>query len=818
MAKPFTLYLMQSAHTDIGYTHPQEQLEEMYLEYYDRVLDLCRETADAPEEHRFKWTCETFWQVQHYVTHRPEREAEFLSYVRRGQIEITALYAHFTDLIDVDAYRRSLELAVEYCKKHDAPLRTAIHSDINGWPWAVADLLAEYHIPYFISHLNLDMGTDPLGKRGSMPYEQLHRHWPEDLRQDGPFRIPQAFWWKGPQGGSVLHWLNDVYLFGNALGLSGAKHFHDDKTRYFTESDHDSVDDLYAVAQREVPAYIERLRANGYAHDALLISSGGFFIDNSPPDVRSCQIIERWNREHNDIRLRTATVSEWFEALPQHSSQPYPSYQVAWPDSWAHGLGSCTARVAQVRRSQRRRADVEALVIRANSPRAATYFTRALEEERMALEHTFGAWSTTRRPTSWVNNFEQNVKELFFHRSELYLTEAAGAALRTGPRAEGQPPTLYAGSATREEGARLVHFTSEELHLDPASQCLRARDGQIYPFQRENDELAQFVTLVPLRSGELASFELVDTPASAFQASPSVFRVTQEEQCWQVETSAWRVRIDGATGSVRSLVERANEGEWVQAEHTYGFGQLVHERVIHPWGWRAVGNEQRFLALGVASEKLKQSYPDEPVFAHTSVTVEGEPTIVRGAIFDEIRFSAGQAAFGSVQLGWRFYHTFPLVELVIDWDKPWSEVPEAAYVAFPFADQRARLDLETGGGFFRPGSHETGGQLPGTCASYYTIQRAARITRQDGARALWLPLDAPVVMTNEVNYNRWETEPWEWNGLLASMPVNHYWHTNFPVSQRGPFRLRYRFMNEQGFASEEQAIQAAQPVEALGWH
>jgi hypothetical protein len=50
------------------------------------------------------------------------------------------------------------------------------------------------------------------------------------------------------------------------------------------------------------------------------------------------------------------------------------------------------------------------------------------------------------------------------------------------------------------------------------------------------------------------------------------------------------------------------------------------------------------------------------------------------------------------------------------------------------------------------------------------------------------------------------------------MPVNHYWHTNFPVSQRGPFRLRYRFISQQGFAHEEQAIAAAQPVDSLGWH
>jgi hypothetical protein len=811
-----TIYVMQSAHTDIGYTHPQEQLEEMYLDYYDRVLELCRETADAPETHRFKWTCETFWQVQHYLSHRPEREAEFLQYVRRGQIEITASYAHFTDLIDADAYQRSVAHAVEYCRKHDLPLRSAMHCDINGWPWVVADVLASYHIPYFVSHLNLDMGTDPLGQRGSLNYE-LFLAWNHIVRPDTPLRVPRAFWWEGPKGGRVLHWLNDQYLLGNMLGLSGSRGFHEDKTQYFTETDHDTVDDLYAIAQREVPLYVERLRAQGYADDALLISAGGFYVDNSPPDDRWYKVIERWNSEHDDIRLRTATIGEWFEDLYARCSDNLPTFQVAWPDSWAHGLGSSTARVAQERRTQRRRADVSALVASVQAQNAARYFEKALEQERMAVEHTFGAWSTTKRPTSWLNSFEQDVKELFFHRAELYMNEAVGAALRSGPQSEHKAPMLHAGSAERSEDTHLVHFTSEELHLDPETQSLRASDGQTYAFQRENSELAQFVSAVPLKSSVLSTFDLVDTPAPAVQQKPG-FQAARDAQSIQLETAAWRLRINAENGSLRSLYDLANGCEWVNAHHEYGFGQLVHERVVHPWGWKAVGNEQRLMALGVANEALKQRYPDVPVFARSTTKIEGEPVTTSGPIFDEIQLDSQHTDFGPVQLAWRVYHALPMVELVVSWDKPWSDVPEAAYVAFPFADQHATLDLETGGGFFRPGSHEAGGQLPGTCSSYYTIQRAARVTRQDGIKGLWLPLEAPLVMTNELNYNRWETEPWQWNGFLASMPINHYWHTNFPTSQRGPLRLRYRFLSQNSFANEEQAIQAGMPVEALGWH
>ncbi|MEO9030667.1 MAG: hypothetical protein ABI413_17810 [Ktedonobacteraceae bacterium] len=76
-----------------------------------------------------------------------------------------------------------------------------------------------------------------------------------------------------------------------------------------------------------------------------------------------------------------------------------------------------------------------------------------------------------------------------------------------------------------------------------------------------------------------------------------------------------------------------------------------------------------------------------------------------------------------------------------------------------------------------------------------------------------LPLDTPLVMTNAIDYNSWETTRWTWNGFLASMPVNHYWSTTFSTSQRGFLRLRYRFVSAHGFSHEEQAM----PVEALGW-
>lgn len=818
MPQPFTIYVTQSAHTDIGYTHPQEQIKRMYLDYYERVLELCRQTEHDPQPYRYKWVCETAWQVRHFLEHRPEREEEFLRFVRAGQIEITAAYLHFTDLIDQDGYARSLEWVVNYCRAHSLPLKVAMHADINGWPWGAADALAYQGIRYFISHVHLDSGTDPLGKRGS-----VHYYWamPQviggSLRPDVDIRVPQAFWWQGPAGGRVLHFLNEHYHLGNFLGLSANQGFADVKrTSHYYELDRQTAGELYAVAEREVPRYIERLRQAGYLYNSLVINAAGFFTDNGAPDHRWCEVIRQWNESHSDIVLRTATLSEWFEALEQETAgQDLPTYAVAWPDHWAHGLGSETAVIALARQSQRRRGAVESLVKASGSETAAQFFDQALEEERLALEHTFDAWCTTFRPGSPLNAFQQVAKQLTFYRTAAFLDEAVDTALRAIEPQRPSPPSLFVFCNESPPQVRLVHFDAVDYNLDPAQHMLVDEDGSAYPFQLDDPAVPSFVAALPLSPG-LNCYQRVDHAAVSPDRPPV-------ENTAVLSSPAWQVEVDPRTGGLARLFETGSGREWAAPGQDYAFGQIVHEAITHPLGRQACGNLARMIALGAASEELRAQATGEPIFRRSTLQMEPGVQFEAGPVFDTLRLAGSFEAAGSecgagrVQVSWRVYHELPVVELNLEWDKRWSDLPEAAYVVFPFQAPGAQLALETGGGFFIPGSHDPGGQLPGTSSSYYTVQRAARIRPAAGPSLFWLPLDAPLVLTNQVAYNRWETDPYEWNGLLASMPVNHYWHTNFPASQHGILKLRYRLAAQHGWPDEQAALQAAMPVEVHGW-
>lgn len=798
MPAPFTIFVMQSAHTDIGYTHPQEQIAAMYVEHYEKVLALCAATAHAPEDARFKWTCETFWQVENFLTARPERLADFLTYVRNGQIEVTANYLHYTDMIDADAFAQSLDAAVTFARTHDIPLKSAMHADINGWSWGLPDAFAARGIPYFCSMVHIDSGTDPLGVRGSVHYMWL-REWGDALRPDAPFRVPQLHRWQGAQGGEVLHWLNEHYLLGNVLGLSSPQGFHADKTRYFTETDRLSVDDIYQRTQAELATYIARLQASGYTHPGVLLSTGGHYVDNSPPDDRWLSIIARWNAEHTDIVLRSCTLSEWCEWI--HAQAVHlPVYRAAWPDHWAHGLGTMAAPIAQARRTQRRKATVERLVRASDDMAAHTYFAQALHYERFALEHTFNAWSTTARPASSVVAFQHAHKELNFHRSELALDEAVGRALRVMyPQGDGR--TLVIDVPDKPV---IIHLSAGDIPLDPATHVLCDAQGTIVPFQADHTGLPQFVCSYHAPHAGRHLLRLV--PGNAVVTAGNDVRLSND---------VWDMAIDPLTGGLLHLVERRSGKNWVE-KHQRGFGQMIHEQVVHPLGRTAVSNGGMIRQWGIGGPML-DAWPEGPISEQTVAHTTKMTSSLRGPVFDALIWQGGSERLGKIRYEWRLYHSPALVELHIEWNKRWSEEPEAVYVAFPFAASAALLQFETSGGFFTPGYHGDGGQIPGSCNRYYTVQRAATIGNVSDHAVMWAPLDAPLVMPNDIVFDRWEVAPWQWNGFLASMPVNHYWHTNFPTSQRGLLRLRYRIASCQGASNREVAVATMMPHDALGW-
>src|SRR5687767_5554600 len=85
------IFLVNHSHTDIGFTHTVSDVVAVHNKNVERALEFAAATADWPDDARYRWTCESAWQVQNYLRARPGDRDRLAEAVRAGVVEIEAL-------------------------------------------------------------------------------------------------------------------------------------------------------------------------------------------------------------------------------------------------------------------------------------------------------------------------------------------------------------------------------------------------------------------------------------------------------------------------------------------------------------------------------------------------------------------------------------------------------------------------------------------------------------------------------------------------------------------------------------------------------
>lgn len=68
--------LVHHAHTDIGYSHIQEDVIKIHTDNIRRALQLIGKTKDYPEPSRFKWNIESAWAVENFLQEATNKERQ----------------------------------------------------------------------------------------------------------------------------------------------------------------------------------------------------------------------------------------------------------------------------------------------------------------------------------------------------------------------------------------------------------------------------------------------------------------------------------------------------------------------------------------------------------------------------------------------------------------------------------------------------------------------------------------------------------------------------------------------------------------------
>ena len=724
----YTIYLVQHAHTDIGYTRPQTEILPEHLRFIDYALDYCDNTDSYPDDARFRWTCETSWPVREYLTSRPQYQVDRLKRrIKEGRIEVTGLFLNMSDLYDENILRASLE-PIGMFRKEGIQVRTAMQDDVNGAPWALVDDLTNLGIRYFT------MGQNT---------HRAHK----------PFDKPTAFWWESPSGKRLLTFRGEHYMHGNFLGIL--------------------TDDISAF-EKNLFKYIYDLQNLKYTYEDICIQFSGYLTDNSPPSTTACDLIRKWNEKYQWPRLRLATAGEFPEKI---EAQYGPGLQVikgAWPDWWSDGFGSTAIETATARKSQ---TDFIANLGLLAMCRMAGYKIPGLAAELIKDikddlafwdEHTFTAAESITEPLA-ENTYVQwgqkaaNVWDAVKKNS--LLRETAFGVIQDRPGKENVPSIVIFNPLNRERSGIATCYI----------------DHQIIPNNKAfvvADEKGNKINAIALNSrddGTYWAFYGDKIPAFGYKAyrievSDKVQPTSREEDFRGVlENAYYRIVFDTVRGGIKSLYDKTCGKELADANAPWLMGQFVYER------------------LGKNRNQLELKRLDE--VSRTGLKNLTFSKIKYGGIWQSIVMNGKSpecADADGIRIEFRLFEVEKRLDVVCSMKKLPVTDPEAAYIAFPFAMEKARIHYDVPGGDVIAGKD----QIDGSSADWCGVQNYAAVKTNDFQVVLTSP-EIPLMQFGDLNLGKFMRMTQIEKPYIYSWVLNNYWTTNFLASQQGELKWTY---------------------------
>ncbi|MCX6225127.1 MAG: glycosyl hydrolase family 38 [Bacteroidia bacterium] len=726
--KKWEIYLVQHAHTDIGYTRPQSEILAEHLRYIDYALDYCDQTDNLPDDAKFRWTCESAWVVREYLRTRPQSQIDrFKKRIGEGRVEVTGMYFNMAEIADENIMFDFLQPLKEI-KDQGITVKTTMQNDVNGVAWCLPDYFKNTSVRY------LTMGIN-------------------ETRSILPFNIPTCFWWEAPSGSRLLAFRSDHYMTGNFFGLPEATSF--DPNKIFD--------------------YIKKLEDNAYPFDRIAAQFSGYFTDNSPPSTGACEIIKAWNEKYESPKLRLATASEFFEYVEKNYSASLPVYRNAWLDWWTDGFGSTSRETAKVRMTQNMKQADEglfAIVSMLGGGLSADLKSKIEHISENALffdEHTVGADESIDRP------YSENTTEQWLQKGS-YAWEALKKVTLLNEDALGriQPylkkanfPVIYVMNPMGWARSGVVELFVDN-QIIPSGKQFKVMD------LATNKEIQ--VQLVRKRSeGAYWALKVDDIPALGWKAFKvevgnldAAPPVGQGDALKTIENQYYNLTFDVVTGAVSSLYDKELKQELLDKENPWKIGQLVHETLTDR-------NNMKETSHTTVSNVKMENGANGDLWQSVKFTADlegfekGTPSSPKG-------------------LEWeiRLYNKTKLIEFHFLGRKEILTNPEALYVTFPFNLPGSRIVFETIGGTLTQGK-----QLPGSSSDWNVAQNFVSVRSPEG-QIIVVSDEIPLWQFGGFNLGKFERYPAQCKPWLYSWVMNNYWFTNFRAYQEGGFHWTYQ--------------------------
>lgn len=696
--KRWEVHFIPITHHDLGYTEPIEPLLDSYCRYYDRVLDFCDQTADYPPEAQYRYTVEELWSLEVYLHRTSEEKREkLLRYVREGRIEISALYANIIDgICDEEELIRLLYPAAQLRERYDISVDTASLVDMPGLSWGMIRALSNAGIRYlFAGFPKYFEWADTQNTVLSMK----HGFWDEKALL--PNGRPQAFRWRGQDGGEVLTWYQAGY------GWFG------DDTIACLETD------TYDVVAEHLPVFLKGLEEKGCPYSVMRYIDHG--SDNQVPQRVISDIVREWNEQYAYPKLQVSTNRDFFQSLekqcvnvPQlYGELPHTDYTILSLTEAAETIANARNHTA-LRQAESLRTMITAL---RGEKTPSPVFADIYRDVLLYDEHCFGMGMPLGSPHAYSWNSKQHYMRRAAYRIEQQLEAAQVDCLRAFNLMPGQYLTVYYPTPRTQK--HTVWVWGEGL---PEHFMLEDREsGALLPVQRETIdapdlplEEASVRYAFGVMGGRMAGYgrrhllSLPPMPAvgyKTYRVEPLEIpdKAPTKSVSNVLENAYVKVTVDATRGCIVSIWDKRSGKELVDTESPYGCGSL--------------------LCRNIETDTLDATLQDVRVNIHKQGAL-AESLVIRGRltgcpeVVQEITLYRDRA---DVEISCR----------ILKDATPFQEV----FAVFPFAGKAERFLYRGTSGVVEAFKE----QLPGSNTHQHTTQGWAQVLTSDGGVTVTSP-------------------------------------------------------------------------------
>lgn len=754
------VFLIHHSHTDIGFTDFAGKIVKKQVGDLRRAVEYCRRDPD------FHWTCESAWVPHYLLRDGSGREAgELLARLREGRIEISGCYTQYlTECLRPEELARSFDFVRELRDRHGIPCRSALISDIGGYSWSLPKFFSEAGVEFLCAGVG--------GYKTLFILNQL----PNLFRWQGRDRSELLFWQLGlggklPEAGLLAQYGMGIY----ALTVPLYRHFgHGFAAREENPEWHGICEELLHAEHGKIWNNIEnwfvaqgrtspdrsrpdglmrllsgRLEADGYPFDAMLLQ---YAADNYGPDFSLPEAVRQWNAAGLFPEIELATPARFFDYIAERYDREAIAARAgelacSWSDHEIH----MPLRTAQVRTEGELLGQLERVAAAAGKYELLPEIRENYRQTALYHEHTFGL-NCDRESARIIDGFMRNeppsLDDPMFERLTRSWQDKEEVALRiaSGNR------LLLNGLSPKNAGT----------HESAVNTLLWNREALIW---RENGSpFDPDATLDLMGGGDLP-------PLREIRLHPEKFERFHPAPCGDriVETDFYRLALQD--GTVKSLFDKLNRRELVDAEAAFGFNQYVLAELIDLNPAIVDGGIREQVKMNFITPRVKKichacGREAEVLRIHSELISGGDPMPLVQTII--------------------LYRRHPRSEWITDIRKPAVLHKEEHYLAFPFSMENFTARCGLADGWFEIGAEE----LSGSHADYYTTQSWVDLNAGDRG-IIWASRESMVFEIGAIRTHRWENPRLPETAHLFAYLMSNNSLTNLPLYQSGDMRFSF---------------------------